>query len=688
MEPSKSNVKRAALLKEARSLSENGLHESAILLASLLVSLFEEGFPRACARTVYAHVLRADSQYKRALQAYQDALHELNRLRGSLPTEAASMVSDDGDVAMNDDEEKGGDVDEENAFWTMAAASGMEENDHRHHDPAFGNDEVVVQQNGSALLSEKKRRRKSNPPQSPVASLARFSGNIKFKMACCHLSLCQEEAAVSVLEGIPREDISGAALALLGKLKRRLGVKGGVELLKESVRKEPFALEVILTLLEMDVDVEEVINLITLQGKRSIATWMEDLIRAHAAAFGNRQRDAIQRFSRLSVSVFPSNAHVLNSLARLEVDGGNREGALSYFSRARAIDPLALDGADLYAGLLRSMSDRTKLVQLTHELLNSGGDSRPEPWVAAAHLSDMRGDKDKALSYVNRAAELNPLHVPALHMKGLLLLGSKRPMESISSYTRALTVRRDLAGLKGLVDAYLSMQPPRVGDAIIVAQEAIQLMPRDPRASILMGKALAGKASSEKLAGDFFMRAIKLDSTGPNFVASALLADVRLSQFQRGDVGRETLVEVASLLARCIHARGVSSVMTPDHLYCKIGTLYAYAGDRCRALENFHDALSVNALSKEARDALEALERVDPPLSEQRPRRASSARHQQISPARRSPPARASTGSSGTPVSIESRLTGASALSPQRRAPLPGITGMARRSTTASGHGS
>ena len=56
---------------------------------------------------------------------------------------------------------------------------------------------------------------------------------------------------------------------------------------------------------------------------------------------------------------------------------------------------------DEYALLLRSKSDHSELKRLVHDLLNIDAEC-PEVWVASAIYWDMRNDKERAATYVDK----------------------------------------------------------------------------------------------------------------------------------------------------------------------------------------------------------------------------------------------------------------------------------------------
>ncbi|KAH9247110.1 hypothetical protein BASA81_015303 [Batrachochytrium salamandrivorans] len=548
------------MLREIKRLSGFDEHESAILLASFAVSQAEPGVSRALAKASFGNALKADRQFKRAIQMYEEALHEVSR---------NSMASNNRGLVLDSAQE--------------ADLLIVFDDDHNLH-------------SGGREEDSSKRRRQFN-------EVSLLTSSIRFRIAICLNQLQLGDEAVAVLEQTkPVEDLPGPALALLAKLKHRKHIHDrGLPLYKLAVGKNGWLLQSMLALVDMEVPVEEIFQLCP-----ALPVWAKQLVRAHALAAVSRTLDALGEFQSLHAS-HKNNSHVLTNLAKLELQRGNRDRALELFQRSQQVDGLNLDAVDIYASLLRGFGDSKRLVQLTHQLLSLGGDHhRPEPWIASALLAEMGDDREKALRYSSKALECDSLHLPALHFRSALLLSLNRPLESLSSCNKAFNLKRDFNGSKGLVDAYLALNRPL--DAIAIAQEAIGLMPQDPRVYILMAKALFSPNSQDRLdlACASLSRALKLDQD--NLTATMLLADVRVAQYKLGACTADHLIVTAKLMKRALNLKPGINNNNRDVLHCKIGNLYLLVDDHLSALEHFTDALSWNAQCADALDALETLD--------------------------------------------------------------------------------
>ena len=152
---------------------------------------------------------------------------------------------------------------------------------------------------------------------------------------------------------------------------------------------------------------------------------------------------------------------------------------------------------------------------------------RPETWVAIALYTELRGERDKALHFVEKALVLSPRHVLALQLKGGFLLHLNKPEHAIISFFHAKELRKDLRSYKGLVDAYINTR--KLKEAMATAKEAIDTLPNHAGAVTLLGRVLAvgataaGVSSEERVsktkqAKKVFGRALVMD---PDYLSAA-----------------------------------------------------------------------------------------------------------------------------------------------------------------------
>ena len=101
----------------------------------------------------------------------------------------------------------------------------------------------------------------------------------------------------------------------------------------------------------------------------------------------------------------------------------------------------------------------------------------------------MRNEKDKALSYIEKALQLGPRQVLAHTLRGDVLLALGKPEHAIVSFFKAKEFRRDLRSYRGIVDAYLAAR--KVKEALVTAKEANACLLNSAAAVTLLGKVLA-----------------------------------------------------------------------------------------------------------------------------------------------------------------------------------------------------
>ena len=115
-------------------------------------------------------------------------------------------------------------------------------------------------------------------------------------------------------------------------------------------------------------------------------------------------------------------------------------------------------------------------VVLAHDLVSTNR-KRPEAWIAVALYAETRGEKEKALTFVEKAIALDSRHVLAFQLRGELLLGMGKAEHAIVAYFQANNYAKDLDSYKGLVAAYLSTR--KYKEALCTAKEAAATLPNN-----------------------------------------------------------------------------------------------------------------------------------------------------------------------------------------------------------------
>ena len=206
--------------------------------------------------------------------------------------------------------------------------------------------------------------------------------------------------------------------------------------------------------------------------------------------------------------------------------------AIAVFEECRTAEPLLMDGMDVYAEALHSSGNAHALNRLAHDLIDIE-QLRPEPWVAVALHTLMGGDAEQALVFAKKAASIAPQSVPVLRTQGMVETTLLNHEAAKGLYVRALAVSKDLSVYEGLVQAYLELGKPK--EALMMAREAAQLVPRSAEATTLIGQVYAVQAHTQpdrqadytEKAKRSFLKALSLD----RLAVGTVLALAKLYEF-------------------------------------------------------------------------------------------------------------------------------------------------------------
>mmetsp|Transcript_13774 Transcript_13774/g.24481 ORF Transcript_13774/g.24481 Transcript_13774/m.24481 type:complete len:584 (+) Transcript_13774:409-2160(+) len=447
----------------------------------------------------------------------------------------------------------------------------------------------------------KSRETMDNEDEVQGASAADFGhleAEIKFSIARCQAKLKQKQAALKTLESINSRYRSSSMLYWMGKLYQKCGMeRPAVNGYREQLRSSPYALSTILSLLRLGAGASEIAHICASQLLENDVGWVANFVEAHGYYSLSQHGAALNSFAKLNKK-FPNHVHVLTSMGELNIEMNDKNAAVLLFQKARAADMKSLDGMDSYASLIRQQQDLGRLNSITRELVDID-ETRPEPWIAVALFYELRGDTMSALQFVCKALELDPYHVPAYHFKGALQLRMNQPELSVSAYYKAYSIRRDFSAYKGLVNAYLAI--PKVSEALRTAKEALQLMPKDARAILLVGRVLAQTpGDGRKKASKAYAKALKLDPMC--YEAALAFADLYLLQHQASP--NSDLQPAIQVLSHTLQHQ------SKDFLHSKLGELFTAAADYGSALTEFHNALSINPEFQLAKMGIERLEKL------------------------------------------------------------------------------
>lgn len=313
---------------------------------------------------------------------------------------------------------------------------------------------------------------------------------------------------------------------------------------------------------------------------------------AHASAMHYQPQRAITLFGDLEKQ-FPSNLHVLLNIGKLQQELMEYQEALYTFKKARITDEFNLKHMDLYALVLqqRGGPSTLELNKLVHELL-AISEQRPEPWVAVALYSKAKGEKEKGLSFLDKALQFDKRHILAYQLRGSLLMSLGRADHAVVAYFQANALHRELASFKGLVEAYLAV--PKKKEALCTAKQALQLMPRSASAITLVGQVLAATPEGVEKAKRAFHKALSLDPLSVDAVMA--LVDLHMHQ--------QDYSACISLLQQSLEHHN------KDFVHIKLAEVYSASQQYSEALAYYHTALSLSPGNSIALAGLERLEKL------------------------------------------------------------------------------
>lgn len=577
----------AALQAQVRQLAADEVYESALLLGSFVVSL-----SRAASRAAGHASVLASAGIAAPVAA--------SKAGGSGPAGAGTGGAVDGSFPLVGD---GSLLESLLVFADVLRAKGETKRAVDYYKKALAERKAV-----RPVLQSRRRGQsgKWDPARlrADEERLSKMGADIRFAVARCQARLGQKQSAIKTMDAINEAHRTPSMLLWTGQLYLACGMENQtVSSYEAAVRRAPYALGAVRSLLRLGVGAADVADTVVAGAAPEDAGWLRLFVQAHGAASMNQHRPALEALTALGRAA-PENAHVLTSMAEEQLELKLEEAAVGSFQQARAADAKSLEGMDLYASVVRRHKDGVRLNALSRQLVDVD-DARPEPWMSVALFCDLNGDAMSALQFVCKALELDPLHVPAHHFKGALQLRMNQPALAVTAFYKAYSLRRTFAAYKGLVDSYLAI--PKVSEALRTAKEALQLMPKDARAVLLVGRVLAHTSSDgRKKASKAYAKALKLDPRCHE--AAVAFADLYLQHAQEArDADPDAAVDVQPAIAV---VRETLQHGEDGALHVKLGDLHAAEAQFDMALAEYHKALSLDQGMPEAKVGIERLEKL------------------------------------------------------------------------------
>eukprot|EP00668_Euglena_longa_P012226 GGOE01014661.1.p1 GENE.GGOE01014661.1~~GGOE01014661.1.p1 ORF type:complete len:554 (-),score=177.65 GGOE01014661.1:223-1854(-) len=342
----------------------------------------------------------------------------------------------------------------------------------------------------SALTVLKSGRRlvTLSPPKSATPESL-----LRTKIAQAYLKLNDHAKALEHLEKVDvgsnsQLEANTTLFVLMAKAncyRRRGSREPAADTYRAALHLNPFCVEAIAGLLEVTpTQMEQTSSAVKRVYNRSQCDWLHKWVDVLKCKCQGDFQEALRTAQALLQEVGDHNTSVLLEVAECQYRLASLQESAAAFEKVRVEDCFVTEKMDVYASLLRQTAGLRELNQLAHSLLVTNPQAA-EAWVTLALLSDRKGRRETAHSFVDKATEVNPQHVRAHLLKGQLLNADQKVGQAIKSYRKAYQLSRDLVVYQGLVESYLLNQQPL--DASLMANEATDLYPSQPQAWVLAG---------------------------------------------------------------------------------------------------------------------------------------------------------------------------------------------------------
>lgn len=272
----------------------------------------------------------------------------------------------------------------------------------------------------------------------------------RFKLAKCYAKLGNADLAVAEIKAIPAASRTVSMHVELGKLYRCAGMKrNAISCFKEALKLNALCIESLVHMIELNVNTQQLLSFYQKLAGTTAETveFVKDFIHAHSCLSKLKFSAAVTAYGKL-VQRHPNNTYLLQHYAYAYYSEGSTSEACNYFRKAQRLDPFCLDFMDVFASVIKSMGNELELNRLAHQLL-SIDKSRPEPWNTVAMYTDMKGQKARALQFVEKAVSLDDQHVVSFIIKGNILLSMGKYEVAIQSYKRAHSLRHHMSIFQG-----------------------------------------------------------------------------------------------------------------------------------------------------------------------------------------------------------------------------------------------
>ncbi|KAH9096578.1 hypothetical protein Ae201684P_013244 [Aphanomyces euteiches] len=447
------------------------------------------------------------------------------------------------------------------------------------------------------------------PKTAKSGTMTSTEAELRFKMAKCMFHIDDIQAAVKTLDLVHAEVCTLGMNMLLGKLHTIQGLTRKAEAAYvAALEQNPYALEATIALAELAGRNEEcsptnmedcqIVNLYTQLGNTQKihpmdASWMQQLVNGHVHLHAHDLQNALNGFEAMDDIVSRSlHTHLYKGKIYLELEC--LEVAMSCFVQARQCDVSNVELMDIFALLLQQAGltvqlnryvstprdKKLKINSLVRDLF-AITEVRPEPWLAAACYSDLKGDRATALQLCDRAISIDPSFSRSYLMRGRIHLALGRPEHAVAAFSNASKLEKSIEAYEGMVEglrAICQKGLDKYMDAMNVARLAMMFMPHSPRAFLLLGSVFSLKPESRDQARKAFEKALEMQR-----------------QSLRAHFGLVDLLILESNYDEAIYRlERLSQLYARDVVFVKLGDVYTLNRNYGNALPQYHRALAIN----------------------------------------------------------------------------------------------
>ncbi|VDN55169.1 unnamed protein product [Dracunculus medinensis] len=182
--------------------------------------------------------------------------------------------------------------------------------------------------------------------------------------------------------------------------------------------------------------------------------WMYQFFKADIFFRMNLHKNALDQYERISEAGFTNMPHILNEIAACLNYLQEHDLSLEIFKKVRKMDPYRVDQMHLFSDSLYVRSLRSDLSYLAHSFYKTHKFKWETCYIVANYYS-LRGEHDRAVTFLQRCLKLNPQNSSAWTLIGHESMEQKNHSAACLAYRRAIEIDpMDYRGWYGLGQLY------------------------------------------------------------------------------------------------------------------------------------------------------------------------------------------------------------------------------------------